>query len=74
MNERDPAVSRFIAIQAIRISGVVLFVYGILASNHRAPWPEGVPAEWAWALALIGAGDAVLMPLLLSRMWSSDRS
>ena len=39
----DPAFARFVAIQAIRISGVVMFIYGILAANGRAPWP---PRHW----------------------------
>jgi len=71
--EPDPAFARWMAIQSLRVSGIALFVYGILAANGRAPWFEGLPSEFAWALALIGAGDAFIAPILLSRMWSSDR-
>ena len=71
--ERDPAAAKWAAIQAIRVSGVVLFIYGVAAANGKAPWFSGAPTEWAWALALIGAGDAFLIPTFLSRLWSSDR-
>lgn len=76
MSERapDPAFAKWAAIQAIRVSGIALFLYGILAANGRAPWFDGLPNEYAMALALIGAGDAFIVPLLLSRMWSSDNS
>lgn len=70
----DPAFARFIVIQAMRVTGLVLFFYGVLAARGIAPWPEGWPAQWAWALALIGAGDALLVPILLSRLWRSNNS
>ena len=73
-NQRDPAAARFIVIQAVRIAGLVLFFYGVLAARGIAPWPQGAPAEWAWALALIGASEALLVPTLLARLWSSDES
>lgn len=73
MQDRDPAAARFFVIQAVRISGLAIMFYGILAAKARVPWPEGAPVEWAWALALIGASDAFLIPILLSRLWSSDR-
>ncbi|AKM10812.1 hypothetical protein [Croceicoccus naphthovorans] len=70
--QRDPAFAKFMAIQLIRVSGVALFIFGVLAASGKAPWPDGLPAEWAWALALIGAGDAFFMPTFLARMWSTN--
>lgn len=70
---RDPAAAKWAAIQAIRVSGIVIFIYGVAAAGGKAPWFSGAPTEWAWALALVGAADAFLMPLLLARLWSSDR-
>ncbi|WP_066555687.1 hypothetical protein [Croceicoccus bisphenolivorans] len=74
MSQPDPAFARWAAIQSIRVAGIALFIYAVLAANGRAPWFEGVPTDWTWALALIGASDAFLVPVLLARMWSSDKS
>lgn len=67
---RDPAFARFMVIQAVRVAGLAMFIFGVLAANGKAPWPSGAPIEWAWALALIGASEAFLVPTLLARMWS----
>jgi len=72
--DHDPAKAKFIAIQALRLSGVAILIYAILVIRGVAPWPGGVPIEAAYALALIGMADAFLVPLLLARMWSSDRT
>lgn len=74
MSGTDPAIARWLTIQALRIGGIALFVYAVLAGTGRAPWLDGVPREWAWALALVGAGDALVVPLLLARRWSSAKS
>jgi len=71
MSERDPAATKWATIQALRLTGVALAVYGILAANGRAPWPDGLEREFAWILAAVGIMDALVMPVLLARMWSS---
>ncbi len=71
MSERDPAAARWATIQALRLTGVALAVYGILAASGRAPWPGGLGRDFAWILAVVGMLDALVMPVLLARMWSS---
>ncbi|RVQ66481.1 hypothetical protein EKN06_10690 [Croceicoccus ponticola] len=72
--ERDPAFSRWLVIQALRTAGMVLFIYGLLAANGRAPWFAGVPREWAMVLSVIGMFDVFVVPILLSRKWSSNKT
>lgn len=71
MSERDPAAAKWATIQVLRLTGVALAVFGMLAASGRAPWPDGLAREYAWILAVVGMADALVMPVLLARMWSS---
>lgn len=71
MSERDPAAAKWATIQILRLTGVALAVYGMLAASGRAPWPDGLERGYAWILAVIGMMDALVVPVLLARLWSS---
>ncbi|QQN74806.1 hypothetical protein [Croceicoccus sp. YJ47] len=67
----DPAARRFFVIQAVRVAGVVVAVWGLSASYGRAPWLGGAPA-WVGALVLAaGTAVALIGPRLLARKWRS---
>ena len=68
MNEDDiRARNRFIAIQLVRISGVVMVLLGLLAMNGRLNWPR----EAGYVLAVLGLIGALLAPILLARKWKT---
>ncbi|MDT0574643.1 hypothetical protein RM533_00430 [Croceicoccus sp. F390] len=68
----DPAASRFLAIQMVRIAGVSLTVYALLVLRSRAPWPASVPVWFAAILLLTGLLGAFIAPQLLARRWRSN--
>jgi len=67
MTARDPARSRFIAIQAIRWSGLALVLIGLLAIYRRID----VPIEAGYVLFVVGVLDALIMPTVLTKLWKS---
>ncbi|GGD56626.1 hypothetical protein [Croceicoccus mobilis] len=69
----DPAASRFFTIQLLRMAGVAVVVYALLVLQGSAPWPDGVPRWIAYVMLVAGLTDALLVPTLLSRVWSSRR-
>lgn len=69
----DPAASRFFTIQLLRMAGVAVVVYALLALQGSAPWPDGAPLWLAYVMLIAGLTDALLVPVLLSRAWSSRR-
>jgi len=68
MNE-DPARKRFLAIQAVRTSGVVMILLGMLVLRGELTWPQAI----GWALLLAGMADVFVVPMLLTRRWRSPR-
>lgn len=64
---RDPAKSRFIAIQAMRWIGVALVLFGLLIVNRKIDLPEVA----GYVLVIAGLFDALIMPTILSRRWKS---
>lgn len=64
---RDPAKSRFIAIQVMRWIGLALVLFGLLVVNRKIDLPEVA----GYALVVIGLFDALIMPTILSRRWKS---
>ncbi len=66
MND-DPAKGRFIAIQLVRIGGVIMALLGLLVISHRLdlPGPFGV------VLFALGLFEALALPLILARRWRS---
>ena len=67
MAERDPAAGRFLALQAVRLGGVVMTVLGamIVAGTIDAPNVVG------FVLMLLGVVEFFVVPLMLARMWRS---
>ena len=64
----DPAKARFLTIQAVRLSGVVLAVLGALVLGLVLPLPEII----GYVLLVLGALDVFVLPLILAKRWRSD--
>ena len=54
-------------IQALRISGVALTVFGALVIARRID----LPVEAGYGLFFVGLLDALFLPTLLARRWKS---
>ena len=61
------AKQRFVAIAAVRWSGVAIAVLGMLVLAGKLDWP----AVAGYFLIAVGALDALVMPLVLSKAWKS---
>ena len=61
----DPAKSRFIAIQLIRLTGVGMVMLGIAIMVGKVD----LPRVSGYLLAAIGLFDAMAMPTILARRW-----
>jgi len=66
MND-DPAKPRFFVIQALRLSGVALVLLGLAILNGVIDLPEIA----GYVIFVIGLGDALVAPTLLSRIWKT---
>lgn len=64
---RDPAKSRFIAIQAMRWIGAAMVLVGLLIINRRIALPEIA----GMVLVVVGLFDALIVPTILARRWKS---
>ncbi|MET0179052.1 MAG: hypothetical protein ABW194_01050 [Novosphingobium sp.] len=73
MSERDPAAARFAVIQLVRLTGVALFVVGLLIQSRRLVWAEGLPTELGYVLMVVGLVEVFALPALLARHWRSPR-
>lgn len=65
MSAPDPAKGRFIAIQALRWSGLAMAITGLLVIEKKIE----LPIEAGYGLFLVGLFDALIMPSLLARRW-----
>lgn len=63
----DPAKARWMAIQAVRWTGLALFIFGLLIYAGKVD----LPIEAAWVLMAVGLLDALFMPTVLARMWKT---
>ncbi len=63
----DPAKARWMAIQAVRWTGLALFVLGLLVYARKID----LPIEAGWILMAVGLLDALFMPSLLARRWKT---
>lgn len=63
----DPAKAKFIALQALRWSGLALVLFGLLILNGKI----GLPEIAGYVLFIIGLLDALVMPRVLARMWKT---
>jgi len=64
----DPARTRFMVLQLVRLSGAVLVLVGAMAMSGRL---GTVPASAGYGLVGAGLADFFVVPLLLSRRWKS---
>ena len=64
---KDPAKSRFLVLQVMRLSGAVLAIFGlsILAGKIDLPRIAGV------ALFLVGLFDLLVFPMILIKRWKT---
>ncbi len=67
MSEPDPAKARWMAIQAVRWTGLGLFILGLLIYAKKID----LPIEAGWALMAVGLLDALFMPGMLARKWKT---
>lgn len=63
----DPAKARWIAIQAIRWSGLLVFLFGLLITAGKIDLPEIA----GYVLMGVGLLDAFFMPSVLARLWKT---
>jgi hypothetical protein len=66
---QDPAKARFLVLQALRFTGVVLAILGALIVSGRID----LPREAGLMLILVGAADALFVPIFLARKWKTKR-
>ncbi len=74
MNDTDAAREaqarrRFAVISLVRLAGVFVILFGILAANKALPF--AVPDAFAYLLVVMGMGQVFVIPTLLSKRWSS---
>lgn len=66
----DPAAGRFFALQAVRLSGAIMVLLGVMIGTGRAPSFLGsVPQELGFVLAVLGMAEFFYVPRLLARKW-----
>ncbi|MCX7284064.1 MAG: hypothetical protein NTX28_08455 [Novosphingobium sp.] len=68
----DPAMGRFFALQAVRLSGAVMVLLGVMIGTQRAPaLLSGLPQEAGYVLAALGLVEFFWIPRLLARKWKT---
>jgi hypothetical protein len=63
------ARNRFIALSAMRVTGVAMVLFGLAITAGKIALP--MPA--AYVLIGLGMVEAFVMPLVFARLWSSER-
>lgn len=66
--EEQRARGRFIAINVMRVTGVVMVLMGIAITQRAIDLPEMA----AYVLIVLGLIEAFVAPAVLSRAWSSN--
>ncbi|ABD27276.1 hypothetical protein Saro_2840 [Novosphingobium aromaticivorans DSM 12444] len=67
---QDQAMRRFFLLQAVRASGAVLVLLGVLVQTGRAPaLLEGLPPVAGIVMAAAGLLDFFFLPRALARRW-----
>lgn len=64
----DVARARWMIIQAVRVSGVVLVILGILTLEEIL---SGIPVVAGYGFIGAGLFEVFFMPTILARQWSS---
>ena len=70
---RDPAVSRFAVIQAMRASGAMLVMGGFAVLSHHFAGLAGVPDVVGYVLLGVGVVDFFVVPQVLAKRWRSPK-
>lgn len=65
---RDPAIARFAVLQAVRLSGALMVLAGVVLLSGRF---GAFPPAAGYALVAIGMADFFALPLVLARRWKS---
>ena len=63
----DPAKTRWMAIQAVRWSGLGIFILGLLIFTGKLDLPEIA----GYVLMGVGLLDALFMPSVLAKRWKT---
>ncbi len=71
MSGRDPAAARFAVLQAVRLSGAVLALLGVLVMSGNVDWLNAIPKIVGYPLLLAGMAEFFFVPPLLARRWKS---
>lgn len=67
---RDPAMGRYFVLQAVRASGAVLVLLGVLVQAGKGPGPLAeLPPLVGIVLALAGLWDFFFLPRIVARRW-----
>lgn len=66
---QDPAKARFIAIQAMRWTGLAMVLVGLMIVYHRIDAPK----ELGYGLTVLGLIEALIVPTLLARLWKTPK-
>lgn len=65
----EVARNRWLAINTVRVAGVVMVLVGLLIVQQVIPEPA-----WAgYTILAVGIADVFLVPLVLARKWRSPR-
>ncbi|MGV3512927.1 MAG: hypothetical protein ACO1OX_13090 [Novosphingobium sp.] len=66
----DPAVGRYFMLQAVRLSGAVLVLLGVMIGTGRGPaFLDGLPQEAGYLLAAAGIFEFFFVPRMIARKW-----
>lgn len=68
-NERDPAVAKFWALQAIRVVGILTAMVGAAGVADRIAIPQWL----AGILLAAGVGIFFGLPVALAKKWKAER-
>jgi drug/metabolite transporter (DMT)-like permease len=67
----DPALPRFVALQAARLAGALIALCGVVVLSHGQPVLAHVPDALGDGLIVAGALAFFVVPLALARRWKS---
>lgn len=68
----DPAMGKYFALQAVRLSGAVMVLLGVMIGTGRAPsFLVGLPQEVGYVLAVLGMAEFFWIPRLIARKWKT---
>ena len=69
MSDRDPAATRWFAIQAVRAMGVAFVLVGLLQTAGRFPPFADLPRWLGYVVVGIGFVDVFVVTRVMARRW-----